>query len=275
MNNLGFLESAVLGLVEGLTEFIPVSSTGHLILASDLLGLSGEKVKVFEVCIQFAAILAVGVLYFKRLIGLLDFSGKKSERADEPGFSGLNGIYCMIAGCLPALIVGYLFGSQIKHLLFYPLPVGVALVAGALLMIFCEKKAAHVKIENLDQLRPRQALLIGLFQTLSLWPGMSRAGTSIAGGLFMGLGRKVSAEFSFLMAVPLISAATVYDIYQNWALFTAEDLKIFLFGAFVAFISAYLAVKIFVALLARMTLMPFAVYRLLIGIIVILYFLPE
>ncbi len=263
--NPGFFDAFVLGLVEGLTEFLPVSSTGHLIVASDLLGLEGEKIKTFEVCIQFGAILAVGLIYFKKLCGLLDFSSNK-------GFSGKNGIICMLLGCLPPLVVGALFSSHIKELLFYPVPVGLALIAGAILMFCCEKSPSNTQKYELDQLTPKQAFFIGLFQTLSLWPGFSRAGSSIAGALLLGLKRKAAAEFSFLMAVPLITAATAYDIYQNWFLFTADDLKVFAFGSVVAFCSAYLAVKGFVALLSRVTLVPFAVYRLAVGILIVFYY---
>jgi undecaprenyl-diphosphatase len=265
MQALGYLEAFILGLVEGVTEFIPVSSTGHLILTADLLGLAGEKVKVFEVSIQFGAILAVGLLYFKRLFGLMQFS-------KQSGFAGLRGSLCMLLGCLPAVCVGAAFSSQIKAVLFYPEPVGFALVAGAILMLLCERFAKPAVAESLDAITPKQALMIGLFQTLSLWPGISRAGSSIAGGLLVGLSRKTSAEFSFLMAVPLIAAATAYDLYKSWFFLSKDDLGVFLFGSLVAFISAYFAVKVFVALLSRVTLVPFAIYRLIVGLIVIFYF---
>lgn len=266
MSDIGSVQAVILGLVEGLTEFIPVSSTGHLILAGNLLGAEGEKAKVFEVCIQFGAILAVGLIYFKKLLGLLNPRLKT-------GFQGWNGLKTLFLGCLPALLLGVLFGSKIKALLFAPLPVGVALIVGAILMIIVEKRNYPVKVDNLDQLTPKMCLLVGFIQALSLWPGMSRAATSIVGGIVAGLNRKVAAEFSFLMAVPLIAAATFYDVCKNWQLFAVEDIAIFGIGSAVAFVSAFIAVKGFIALLSRVSLLPFAYYRLVVGVIVVVYFI--
>lgn len=265
MNDIGFLEAIILGLVEGLTEFIPVSSTGHLILVGNLLGVHSEKAKVFEVCIQFGAICAVGLLYIQKLIRLLDVRLKS-------GFEGFYGLVCLFLGCLPALVLGALFSSKIKALLFYPIPVGIALIVGALLIIFVEKKAPPVKYSSLDQLSPKACFGVGLFQALSLWPGMSRAATSILGGLALGLDRKIAAEFSFLMAVPLIGAATLHDVYESRKMFAIEDLLTFGIGSFVAFVSAWFAVKAFVSLLSRVSLIPFAYYRLAVGLLVLIYF---
>lgn len=266
MSEIGIFEAVVLGLVEGLTEFIPVSSTGHLILAANLLGAHGEKVKVFEIFIQFGAILAVGLIYFKKLFGLI-------RPNSNGGFQGLNGLICLILGCLPAIVLALLFASKIKELLFAPIPVGIALIVGALLMIVVEKRQTPVKIDSLDQLTPKICLIIGLVQSLSLWPGMSRAATSIVGGIAVGVSRKIAAEFSFLMAVPLITAAAAYDIFKNMHLLATEDISIFVIGSVVAFLSAYVAVKGFISLLSRISLLPFAYYRLAVGAAVLIYFM--
>lgn len=264
MSEISYLNAVILGFVEGITEFIPVSSTGHLILVADLLGVSGEKAKVFEVCIQFGAILAVGILYFKKLLGLLNPKLKGD-------FQGFYGLLRVVIGCLPALVLGAAFSSKIKALLFSPLPVGFALIIGAVLIIIFEKKSSTYKVGSLDQLTVKQSLLVGLFQSLSLWPGMSRSATSIIGGLAVGLNRKAAAEFSFLMAVPLIGAATLHDVYENWSMFALDDLVVFGLGSVVAFLSAYAAVKGFIALLSRVSLLPFAYYRLVVGVVVIVY----
>ena len=234
-------------------------------MAGNILGAEGEKAKVFEVCIQFGAILAVGLIYFKKLFGLLN-------PKLTTGFQGWNGLKCLVLGCLPALVLGAIFSSKIKAILFAPLPVGIALIVGAILMIVVEKRETKVKIDSLDQLTPKLCLLIGFVQALSLWPGMSRAATSIVGGIAAGVHRKVAAEFSFLMAVPLIGAATLHDVYKNWQMFALEDIAIFGIGSAVAFVSAFFAVKGFIALLSRVSLIPFAYYRLVVGVLVVCYF---
>lgn len=260
----GWLDATVLGLVEGLTEFIPVSSTGHLILAGHLLGLEGEKAKVFEVFIQLGAILAVAWLYFERLWGLL-------RPAAQGGLRGFNGLLCVGLGCAPGLVLGAAFSSKIKAYLFYPIPVAVALVVGAVLILLVESRRKPATISSLDQITPKISFGIGLVQALSLWPGMSRAATSIIGGMALGLERKVAAEFSFLMAVPLIFAASFYDLYKNWSLMSVDDISPFALGLLVAFVSAIAAVKGFIALLSRTSLAPFAYYRIVLGIAVLIF----
>jgi undecaprenyl-diphosphatase len=246
----------ILSIVEGLTEFLPVSSTGHLILAGDLLGHAGEKAATFDVVIQLGAILAVVVLYWGRFWGLL---------RPQAGirFSGLRGIGLLLLTCIPACVLGLLTHSAIKQYLFNPAAVAFALAVGAVCMILLEKKQHHPVCLSLDEMTPKLALGIGCFQCLALWPGFSRSAATIMGGMILGAKRNVAAEYSFIAAVPIMVAATGYDLLKSWHLFTAADIPFFAIGMIGSFVSALLAVKVFIALVGRMTLIPFAVYRLL------------
>lgn len=248
----------ILSIVEGLTEFLPVSSTGHLILAGDLLGFHGEKAATFEVVIQLGAILAVVVLYWPRFTGLL-------RRRPYASFSGINGIWMLALTSAPACVLGLLLHSVIKQYLFSVPSVLCALIAGALCMIAVEKKHPRPDCLTLDELTPKIALGIGFFQCLALWPGFSRSASTIMGGILLGAKRNIAAEYSFIAAVPIMLAATGYDLLKTWHLFSAGDLPFFAAGIAGAFISALLAIKIFVALLARVTLLPFAIYRLILA----------
>ncbi|MBQ3060071.1 MAG: undecaprenyl-diphosphate phosphatase [Desulfovibrio sp.] len=256
MDNL--FTAFILSIVEGLTEFLPVSSSGHLILVGDLLGFSGEKAATFQVVIQLGAILAVVVLYWQRFWGLL-------FPREDMAFSGLRGIGLLILTSLPASLVGLLFHGQIKEYLFRPSTVLIALVAGAVCMIGVERKAFHIRYRCLDDISPRLALGIGCFQCLALWPGFSRSAATIMGGMILGAGRPLAAEYSFIAAVPIMIAATGYDLLKSWHLFSAADIPFFAVGMVGSFIAALLAVKVFVTLVGRMTLVPFAVYRLLLA----------
>ncbi|MCR5563929.1 MAG: undecaprenyl-diphosphate phosphatase [Desulfovibrio sp.] len=253
--------SLILSIVEGLTEFLPVSSSGHLILVGELLNFSGEKAATFEVVIQLGAILAVVVLYWGRFWGLL-------RPQPKVPFSGLRGIWLLILTSLPASVLGLLCHSFIKEKLFHPLPVLLSLSVGALCMIFVERCRMRERRLSIDEITPGLALGIGCFQCLALWPGFSRSAATIMGGMILGASRKVSAEYSFIAAVPIMFAATGYDLLKSWSLFSVADLPFFTVGMVGAFVSALLAVKAFVALVGRMTLIPFAVYRLLLAPIV-------
>lgn len=250
--------AGILSIVEGLTEFLPVSSSGHLILAGELLGYVGEKAATFEVVIQLGAILAVVVLYFERFWGLL------RPRAGV-AFSGLRGIGLLLLTSLPACVLGLLLHSVIKTWLFTPLAVLFALVAGAVCMILVERYPMRPRYASLDDMTPRLALGIGLFQCLALWPGFSRSAATIMGGMLLGARRRLAAEYSFVAAVPIMVAATGYDLLKNWQLFSMADLPFFTIGMVGAFLSALAAVKLFVALVGRVTLVPFAVYRLVLA----------
>ncbi len=264
MQDLGL--AAILGLVEGITEYLPVSSTGHLIVAGNLLNFSGEKASCFEVFIQLGAILAVLVLYWQRFVGLIPVRGIKWR--NEDGFSGVRGIVILALTTIPAVIGGLLAHRFIKEHLFSPITVVWALIVGAIGILIAEKYRPEAKITELDQLGMGQALMIGCFQCLALWPGMSRSACTIVGGLFSGLDRKVAAEYSFLAAVPLMIAATLYDLYKEWHLLEMSDFAFFAIGLVVSFISAAAAVKTFIAIVQKWSLVPFACYRLIIAPII-------
>lgn len=248
----------ILSIVEGLTEFLPVSSTGHLIIVGDLLDFVGEKATVFEVFIQLGAILAVVVLYWDRFIGLL------RPRADRR-FSGLRGIWLLVLTCIPACVMGLLLHHSIKTYLFRPGTVAVALVVGALMMIFIERRSFRETCHTIDDLTPKLAFGIGCFQCLALWPGFSRSAATIMGGMILGAKRPVAAEYSFIAAVPIMVAATGFDLLKSWSLFSADDIVVMAVGFVGAFLSALVAIKAFVALVGRVSLVPFAVYRLVIA----------
>ncbi len=256
----------VLSIVEGLTEFLPVSSTGHLILASTLLNFTGEKAATFNVVIQLGAILAVVVLYWPRFWGLLVPDPKLR-------FAGLRGIYLLIITSIPACVLGLAAHSTIKRYLFTPETVLLALVVGAICMIFVERRKVEPEFMTLDDMNPKLAFGIGCFQCLALWPGFSRSAATIMGGMLLGAKRQLSAEYSFIAAVPIMVAATGYDLLKSWHLFTADDISFFALGIVCSFLAALAAVKVFVSLISHMTLIPFAFYRLAIAPLVYYFML--
>jgi undecaprenyl-diphosphatase len=255
--------AVVLGIVEGLTEFLPVSSTGHLIVAGHVVGFSGAKASCFEVFIQLGAILAVVVLYWRRFIGLIPTQGLMPSSYKE--FYGMRGIGLLFCTTLPALVIGYLAHAAIKQYLFGPVTVAWALGLGGVAILLAERLKPEPTAEDLDQLTYKQALAIGMIQCLAMWPGVSRAAATIIGGLFMGLTRKAAAEYSFLAAVPVMIAATLYDLLKTWDLLSADDAVFFAVGFVVSFIAAVIAVESFIRLVQRWTLAPFAYYRIVIA----------
>ncbi len=261
-----YFVAIILSIVEGLTEFLPVSSTGHLILASTMLDFTGAKADTFNVVIQLGAILAVVVLYWKRFWGLL---------VPNPAmqFSGMRGIYLLIITSIPACVFGLLTHSTIKKYLFTPETVLMALVVGAICMIFVEKRKHEAKYLTLDDMNVKLALGIGCFQCLALWPGFSRSAATIMGGMLLGAKRQLAAEYSFIAAVPIMIAATGYDVLKSWHLFTADDFGFFAVGMVGSFIAALLAVKVFVSLISHVTLVPFAIYRLILAPLVYYFML--
>lgn len=260
--------AVLMGLVEGLTEFLPVSSTGHLILAGHLLDFTGPKADTFEIAIQLGAILAVVVLYRQRFLGLLKTDPTRP-------FSGPRGIFMLFLTSLPALALGFVAHKAIKEHLFGPRTVAMALFAGALLLLYAELRAKKVRratqAATLDAVTPRLALGIGLFQCLSLWPGFSRAGATIVGGMLLGADRKTAAEYSFLAAVPVMCAAVGYDLLKSWRLFEAGDFTFLAIGFVASFVFGWAAVKGFITMLQNMTLRPFVWYRLALAPIVWLF----
>ena len=256
------IHALILGLVEGITEFLPVSSTGHLILVGQLLGFNDDKGKVFEIAIQFAAILAVVWEYRKRLFHTV--LSLRSEASSQR--LALN----LIVAFLPAAILGFLFLKQIKYYLFNPFVVASAFILGGFLIIWAEKRQHIVHAESLDDLTWLDALKVGFAQALAMIPGTSRSGATIIGGLFFGLSRRAATEFSFFLAIPTMFAATLYDVYKNRDLFSVDDLALFAVGGTVSFISAFIAVRGLIRFISRHDFTVFAWYRIAFGIIVLL-----
>jgi undecaprenyl-diphosphatase len=259
--------AAILGVVEGLTEFLPVSSTGHLILAGNLLGFTGDTSKSFEVVIQLGSILAVVVMFWRRLFGMIGLHFGKPPVHEGTGTRRLNLLH-IILGMIPATVLGLLLHSQIKSL-FEPKFVMVALVVGGVLLIAAELlKPKKPRAEGVDDITYLQAIMIGVFQCLALWPGFSRSGATISGGMLMGISRFAASEFSFLLAVPMMMGATALDLYKSYSFLTLADLPMFATGFICAFIVALIAIKTFLAVIKRISFIPFAIYRFFVAIAV-------
>lgn len=248
---MDIISAIIMGIVEGLTEFLPVSSTGHLILTAHLLGFEGERAKTFEVVIQFGAVLAVLVLYYKTFARILTFKLGK----------GVNFLHIGLA-MLPAGVVGILAHSLIKKYLFGPQTVLIGLVLGAILMIVADRSKRTVTAETLDDITYKQAFMIGCFQILALWPGFSRSGSTISGGMLVGTSQKAAAEFTFIVSVPIMGAASLLDLLDNRAGLTGADLPLFLIGLCASFVVGMLAVVTFVNMMKKLKLSWFAYYRL-------------
>jgi undecaprenyl-diphosphatase len=249
------LKVILLGIVEGLTEFLPVSSTGHLIIVADLLDYTGTEADTFNVFIQLGAILAVVWFFRHRFVTLMPWQ-------NTAGFSGRRGLLFLFLTTLPALVAGYLAHDLIKAYLFSPKTVAIGLALGAVWILLTEKFYSHGDPQDLDQLTWITALGIGIFQCLAMWPGMSRSACTILGAMFLGLRRRAAAEYSFFAAVPLMAAATVYDVYSGWEALRPEALGLFAVGFIAAFVSALAAVKFFIGFVSRHTFVPFGWYRL-------------
>jgi undecaprenyl-diphosphatase len=260
------VKAAILGVVEGLTEFLPISSTGHLILASSLLNFSGEKAKLFAVAIQTGAMCSV-IWYFRdRIVRVL--SGLLSEPVAQR-FS----INVLIA-FLPAAVLGLLFGKYIKQHLFSPVPVAIAFIVGGLIILLVERwqrdKKLTVRVTDVDDLSALDALKLGLAQATALIPGTSRSGATIIGGMLFGLSRQAATEFSFFLAMPTLIGAGAYDTYKYRHLLSMADLPLFAVGLVVSFISALICVRWLIRYVASNTFAPFAWYRIAFGIVVLL-----
>jgi undecaprenyl-diphosphatase len=256
MDVILLLKALVLGIVEGLTEFLPVSSTGHLIIAGDLLGFNDERGKVFEIAIQLAAILAVVWEYRRKL-------GQVLGGAQRFAFN-------LAVAFLPAAVLGLLFASAIKAYLFNPISVATAFIVGALLILWAERRRHEVRINSVDDMTWKDALRVGFAQALALIPGTSRSGATIIGGLFFGLSRRAATEFSFFLAIPTMIAATFYDVYKHRDLLSADDLGMFAVGGLASFASAFLAVRGLLRYISRHDFTIFAWYRIAFGVLVLL-----
>ncbi|WP_312690870.1 undecaprenyl-diphosphate phosphatase [Kosakonia sp.] len=265
------LVAAILGVVEGLTEFLPVSSTGHMIIVGHLLGFEGDTAKTFEVVIQLGSILAVVVMFWRRLFGLIGIHfGRQPHEGTGTGRLSLVHI---LLGMVPAVVLGLVFHDAIKSL-FNPLTVTYALVVGGVLLIAAEVLKPKVpRAEGVDDITYRQAFMIGCFQCLALWPGFSRSGATISGGMLMGVSRYAASEFSFLLAVPMMMGATVLDLYKSRGFLTMADIPMFAVGFVTAFIVALIAIKTFLHLIKRISFIPFAIYRFIVAAAVYMVFL--
>ncbi len=255
------IKAAILGIVEGLTEFLPISSTGHLIIIGDLIGYNDETSKVFKIVIQLGAILAVCWDYRERLGKMV--MGLPGDPVAQR-FAGL-----LFIGFLPAAVLGLMFHSTIKALLFNPITVATALIVGGFIILYVEKRAYHPRINSVDEMRWPDALKVGFAQAVAMIPGTSRSGATIMGGLVFGLSRKTATEFSFFLAIPTMFAATAYDLYKNWALLNMADLPVFAVGFVTSFIAAMWAVRGFIRFISNHTFVVFAWYRIVFGVVVL------
>ena len=266
MDFLLFIKSVILGLVEGLTEFLPVSSTGHLIIAGDLLAYTGEKAKTFEVSIQLGAILAVCWYYRVRLLGVVK---GLPHQVEAQRF-----VVNLAIGLMPAAALGFLLHSYIKAFLFTPIVVAVALILGGVVILLVERHERTPRIHEVDEIRWRDALKLGCAQAVSLIPGTSRSGATIIGGMLFGLSRQAATEFSFFLAIPTMFLATGYDLVKSWQYLAADDLGFFTIGFITAFLSALVAIKGLLYYVAHHDFRFFAYYRIIFGTLVLIYFWP-
>jgi undecaprenyl-diphosphatase len=261
-DGLGWLEAVILGLVEGTTEFLPVSSTGHLILARSLLGLQGAAVDAYLVIIQGAAILAVCWEYRARLWRTA--TSLQSEPASRRFFLHL------AVAFMPLAVLGLLFQHEIKAALFGPIPVAIALIVGGVVILWAERREHTQHLQHAEQLRFHHAWKLGLFQALALIPGTSRSGATIIGGLLLGMSRTLAAEFSFFVAIPTLLAATGYELVREGEALSALDPVPLALGAVVSFFSAFAATQILIRFVSRHSFEWFAWYRIAFGLAVLL-----
>jgi undecaprenyl-diphosphatase len=261
MDLLLLAKAFVLGIVEGLTEFLPVSSTGHLILAGDLLDFNDERGKLFHIVIQSGAILAVCWEYRAKIAAIAQglFSDRSAQRF----------VVNLAIAFMPLAILGLAFGKTIKAHLFQPIPVALAFIIGAFIIIWAERREHTVRIQSVDELRWQDALKLGLAQACALIPGTSRSGATIIGGLFFGLSRRAATEFSFFLAIPTLGIATLYELYKERALLHHDDIGMWLVGFVASFVSAFLCVRWLLRFVSSHDFTPFAWYRIAFGIVVL------
>ncbi|MEO6897950.1 MAG: undecaprenyl-diphosphate phosphatase, partial [Caldimonas sp.] len=263
MDPILLAKGAVMGVVEGLTEFLPVSSTGHLILAGSLLGLTDDKSKVFDIAIQTGAILAVIIVYWQRLSTAVVELGS-SARARRF-------VANVAIGFLPAAVIGFLVYKTIKAYLFNGPVVAAAFIVGGLIILWVEKRAnpAPPRIVDVDQMTPLDALKVGFVQCLGMIPGTSRSGATIIGGMLLGLSRKAATDFSFFLAIPTLIAAGGYSLFKERRLLSTADVPLFAVGFVVSFIAAWFCVRWLLRYISTHTFVPFAWYRIAFGIVVL------
>lgn len=259
------LKAIIMGLVEGFTEFLPISSTGHLIVAGSLIDFTGEKAQTFEIAIQAGAILAVMWEYRVRIATVL--SGMFSDRRQQKFILNL------IVAFLPAAVLGLVFSKMIKRALFAPVPVAIAFIVGALFILWAERRHKMLpgasRVETVEDMTVLDAFKVGCAQAFALIPGTSRSGATIIGGMLFGLSRKAATEFSFFLAIPTLLAATVYSVYKDRALLSMADLPLFGIGGIAAFISAFLCVRWLLRYISSHNFTIFAWYRIVFGLFIL------
>ncbi len=265
MDTVLLLKAAIMGVVEGLTEFLPISSTGHLILAGALLGFDDDKAKVFDIAIQTGAIFAVILVYWQKIRDtLIALPSQKKAQA-----FALN----VLIAFVPAVVLGLLFGKAIKANLFTPVVVASTFILGGFIILWAEARqknaATAARIQDVDAMTPMDALKVGLIQCLAMIPGTSRSGATIIGGMLLGLSRKAATEFSFFLAIPTLIGAGVYSLYKERALLSAADIPLFAVGLVVSFISAWLCIKWLLRYIATHSFVGFAYYRIAFGLVVL------
>ncbi|RCS57375.1 undecaprenyl-diphosphate phosphatase [Parvibium lacunae] len=263
MDEILLIKAAILGVVEGLTEFLPISSTGHLILASSLLGMHDEKGKLFEIFIQTGAILAICWEYRRRLAATC--AGLWHEPSAQRFALGI------ALAFLPLAILGLLFGKQIKAVLFAPVPVAIAFIVGGLIILWVERRQANCqpRVQTVDEMSLSDAVKLGLAQAFALIPGTSRSGATIMGGMLFGLSRKAATEFSFFLAIPTLILAGLYELLKQRHLLAWQDIPVFAVGLLTAFISALVCVRWLLRYVSTHSFVVFAWYRIAFGIVIL------
>jgi len=262
MDFVPYLHAFILGVVEGLTEFLPVSSTGHLIIVGSLLNFNDEKGKVFELVIQTGAMLAVCWEFRARFRGVL--CGLTTDVGAQ------RFVLNLIAAFMPAAVIGLALGGIIKSHLFHAVPVAMALIIGGFVILWAERRDRPARIDDVDMMTWRDALKVGFAQAFALFPGVSRAGATIIGGMLFGLSRRAATEFSFFLAVPTLMAAGAYDLYKNRALLSADDIGLFGVGTVTAFVSAFVCIRWLIRYVASHDFRIFAWYRIGFGLFILL-----
>jgi undecaprenyl-diphosphatase len=255
-------KAAIMGVVEGLTEFLPISSTGHLILAGALLGFEDEKAKVFDIAIQTGAIFAVIIVYWQKIRETLVAlpTQRQAQRF------ALN----VLIGFVPAVVLGLLLGKAIKAHLFTPVVVATTFIVGGFIILWAERRpAAATRVHSVDDMTPLDALKVGLVQCLAMVPGTSRSGATIIGGMLLGLSRKAATDFSFFLAIPTLIGAGVYSLYKERALLSMADVPLFAVGLVFSFVSAWICVRWLLRYISTHSFVPFAWYRIAFGIVVL------
>ncbi len=262
MDTILLVKAAVMGIVEGLTEFLPISSTGHLILAGALLGFDDEKAKVFDIAIQTGAILAVIIVYWQKI---------RSTVVALPTQAQARRFALNVAiAFVPAVVLGLALGKMIKAHLFTPGVVATTFILGGLVILWAERRpAASVRIHDVDEMSAWDALKVGLVQCFAMIPGTSRSGATIMGGMLLGLSRRAATDFSFYLAIPTLIGAGAYSLYKDRALLSAADLPMFAVGLVFSFASAWLCVRWLLRYISTHSFVPFAWYRIVFGLVVL------